>query len=163
MTPRLNQIAVSGAILAASLLAAPLAHATQGHGAPEGLYAHQLAHLFFVFSMGTLIYWLRKHQLHQKSGWRYIQYAALFFIFWNLDALTVHAIEEQLTGITITRVDHWHMTISGPNATGWLKTLYFLAKLDHLLCVPALIFLYMGLRKLIARVPSEQKAETKPT
>jgi hypothetical protein len=159
MIPRLNQIAVSAAIFAGSLLAAPLAHATQGHGAPEGLYAHQLAHIFFVLSMGTLIYWLRKHQLTQKSGWRSIQYAALFFILWNLDAFIVHAIEEQLAGITITRVDRWQITISGPNASEWLKTLYYLAKLDHLLCVPALIFLYRGLKQLIDQPPSEQMPE----
>jgi len=66
------------------LLSAEPALGTQAHSAPEGLYAHQLAHIFFTVSMGVLIYWLRERQLVQSLGWRYIQYAPLFFILWNL-------------------------------------------------------------------------------
>jgi len=28
--------------------------ATQTHGTPEGIYVHQMAHLFFILSMGFL-------------------------------------------------------------------------------------------------------------
>ena len=31
--------------------------ATQTHGAPEGVYVHQIAHIFFMLSMGFLIHW----------------------------------------------------------------------------------------------------------
>jgi hypothetical protein len=46
--------------------------ATQAHSAPEGLYAHQLDHIFFIISMGVLIYWLRARQLVKVVGWRHI-------------------------------------------------------------------------------------------
>jgi hypothetical protein len=34
----------------------------------------------------------------------------------------------------------------------WLSTVYYLAKLDHLLCVPAMIFLMLGLRHMLKEV-----------
>jgi len=35
------------------VLAPNTALATQGHGGIEGVYAHQIAHLFFIISMGA--------------------------------------------------------------------------------------------------------------
>ena len=136
---------LSGILL---LLAEP-ALATQAHSAPEGLYAHQLAHIFFIISMGVLIYWLRARRLVRMVGWRYIQYAALFFILWNLDAFSVHLLEEQIAVIEVQRLDAWQIRISASNDSGLLTRLYYAAKLDHLLCVPALLFLYFGLRRLL--------------
>ena len=75
--------------------------ATQGHGGIEGVYAHQFAHLFFLFSMGSLIYWLRARKLIREPGWRLIQYSALFFILWNLDTLTVHALDDQFSVVQV--------------------------------------------------------------
>ena len=125
------------------------AFATQAHSAPEGLYAHQLAHIFFIISMGVLIYWLRARQLVQFDGWRYIQYAALFFILWNVDAFIVHLLEEQLAVIEIQQIKPWQINITAPNHSKALVWLYYFAKFDHLLCVPALLFLYFGLRRLL--------------
>jgi len=127
------------------------AFATQAHSAPEGLYAHQLAHIFFIISMGVLIYWLRARQLVRSAGWRYIQYAALFFILWNLDAFTVHLLEEQLAVIDIQRINLWQIKITANNHSNALLWLYYFAKFDHLLCVPALLFLYFGLRRLMKK------------
>jgi hypothetical protein len=141
---RLSSLAV-----AAGWLAPEAALAVQEHGAPEGLYAHQIAHLFFLGSMGLLIYWLRQRKLVRAAGWRYIQYAALFFIFWNLNAYTAHLLDEDLAIVDVQRVSAWTVRIDVgdlPQAVGWL---YYAAKLDHLLCVPALLFLYFGLRRLL--------------
>jgi len=33
-------------------------------------------------------------------------------------------------------------------AESWIDYFYFLLKMDHLLCVPALIFLYIGLKRI---------------
>lgn len=126
-----------------------LARAVQEHGAPEGIYSHQGAHLFFVASMALLIYWLRQRRLVRETGWRYIQYAALFFILWNVDAFTAHFLDEQ------SEILDTVMTASGkirievgdyPAALAWF---YYMAKLDHLLSVPAMLFLYGGLRRLL--------------
>ena len=123
--------------------------ATQAHSAPEGLYAHQLAHIFFIVSMGVLMYWLRERKLVQAVGWRYIQYSALFFILWNADAFFVHLVEEQLGLVSIQRIGLWDIDITTTMKSQTLLWLYYAAKLDHLLCVPALLFLYFGLRRLL--------------
>ena len=135
-------------VLAIALVSEP-ALATQAHSAPEGLYAHQLAHIFFIVSMGVLIYWLRERKLVQAVGWRYIQYAALFFILWNLDAFSVHLLEEQIAVIDVRRIDSWKLGITAANHSEVLIWLYYAAKLDHLFCVPAVLFLYFGLRRLL--------------
>lgn len=122
------------------------AFATQGHSDPEGLYVHQFSHLFFVFSMGILIYWLRFRRLIHKKGWRYIQYSAFFFILWTIDAFTVHLLDEQYKWIQVRRIDLWNIKIE--SISPFLGSLYYIVKLDHILCVPAMIFLYMGLKHL---------------
>jgi len=137
-------------LLAAAVLAAipGQALATQAHGAPEGIIAHQLAHIFFIVSMGILIFWLRERGLVRQAGWRYIQYAALFLALWNADTFTVHLLDEQLALVTVDRLDVWRIRISTAGGAPWLGWFYYLAKLDHLLCVPALLFLYFGLKRL---------------
>ncbi|MFZ0242176.1 MAG: hypothetical protein WAL90_11060 [Desulfobacterales bacterium] len=135
--------------LALTALTPLTAFATQGHTQPEGLYAHQMSHVFFLFSMGLLMYWLRKRGLVKTSGWRYIQFASLFFILWNADAFLVHFIEEQSQALEIVRLNPWHLRIRAGEGFGWLAIVYYVAKLDHLLSVPALFFLYIGLRRLL--------------
>lgn len=125
--------------------------ATQTHGGLEGLYVHQFAHLFFLFSMGLLIYWLRKRELVAYVSWRRIQYAALFFIAWNCNTIFSHWLLEQSGLIIVTSVGTMNIQIATPQGTPWLASVYYLTKLDHLLCVPAMIFLFLGLRRLINR------------
>jgi hypothetical protein len=144
------------------LLLSEPAFATQAHSAPEGLYAHQLAHIFFIFSMGVLIYWLRERQLVQSSGWRYIQYAAFFFILWNADAFLVHLLEEQFAIINIERVSYWDINITAATHSKSLLYLYYAAKLDHLLCVPALLLLYFGLRRLLKETETTSSRTVAP-
>ncbi len=122
--------------------------ATQTHGEPEGLYVHQLAHLFFIFSMGLLIYWLRQRRLVRQKAWRYIQYGAMLFIVWNINTFGVHFLDEQVHLIQINQLDTWHLRIDTAQGQKYLGMIYYLAKLDHLLCVPALLCLYLGLRRL---------------
>ena len=138
-----------------------LASATQGHGGIEGVYAHQLAHMFFILSLGVLIYWLRTRKLVQATGWRYIQYSALFFILWNIDAITVHALDDQFGIIQAETIGIWQLRIADSFNHDILKLFYYVAKLDHLLCVPALLFLYFGLRRLIAENRPEMSGESR--
>jgi len=135
------------------------AHATQAHGAPEGLFVHQLSHLFFIFAMGILIYWLRSRALVRETGWRNIQYAALFFILWSLDAFFVHLLDEQFFLVHVTRTGPWQMQLETSEGMAWLGVVYYLLKLDHLLCVPGLIFLYKGLCRLSPPEPAAEDTE----
>ncbi len=135
--------------VAAGWLLPGFALAVQEHGAPEGIYSHQGAHLFFTASMGLLVYWLRLRRLVREAGWRYIQYAALFFLLWNIDAFTAHFLDEQSGIVDTALAAPGKIKVEvgeNPVALAWL---YYMAKLDHLLCVPAMLFLYAGLRRLL--------------
>jgi hypothetical protein len=125
------------------------AWATQTHGGLEGLWVHQTAHLFFALSMGLLIFWLRKWRLTVSQGWRYIQFAALFFIAWNLDTMASHWLQEQSGLIEVRNLAPLKMQIITAEPWHWLSEVYYLTKLDHLLCVPALVFLFLGFRRLL--------------
>jgi len=124
--------------------------ATQGHGGIEGVYAHQLAHVFFIISMAGLIYWLKQRGLVRENGWQLIRLSAFFFVLWNLDAFFVHALDDQFKIIHVQRVGSWFVRITDVDHRRMIEGLYYLAKLDHLLCVPAIIFLYLGLKQLLA-------------
>lgn len=152
---------LSALAVAAGWLLPAAALAVQEHGAPEGLYTHQGAHLFFVASMGLLIYWLRQRLLVREAGWRYIQYAALFFILWNIDAFTAHLLDEQLDVVDIQPVGEWMVRIDAGDFPPAMAMLYYAAKLDHLLCVPAMLFLYFGLRRLL-KDAGERHREASP-
>lgn len=136
------------AVLAAWFLPGD-AWAVQEHGAPEGLYVHQGAHLFFTASMGLLVFWLRQRRLVSQAGWRYIQYAAFFFILWNIDAFLAHLLDEQLNAVDVVMAAPGKVLIEVGEYPAALAWFYYAAKLDHLLCVPALMFLYAGLRRLL--------------
>jgi hypothetical protein len=125
------------------------AWATQTHGGLEGLWVHQTAHLFFALSMGLLIFWLRERRLTVSRGWRHIQFAALFFIAWNLDTMASHWLQEQSGLIQVRNVAPLQMQIVAAEGRRWISKVYYLTKLDHLLCVPALVFLFLGFRRLL--------------
>ena len=134
--------------------------ALQTHGGMEGLYVHQVAHVFFAFSMGLLIFWLRKRRLTASLSWRYIQYAALFLIAWNADTITSHWLLEQSGLIDVQFVAPIHIRITTAEGWQWVTEFYYLTKLDHLLCVPALFFLFLGLRRLLhTSQPEEDQGE----
>jgi hypothetical protein len=151
---------VALAVLTGWLLPEPVL-AVQEHGAPEGLYTHQGAHLFFVASLGLLIYWLRQRQLVREDGWRWIQHAALFFILWNIDAFTAHLLDEQLDVVDIQPAGGWMVRIDAGDFPPAIAMLYYAAKLDHLLCIPAMLFLYFGLRRLLKNA-GERRSEAGP-
>lgn len=149
MMQRFRAILFRSAILLNAWMLAPgNVFATQRHGGMEGLYAHQLAHLFFTGAMALLIFWLRAKRLEANTGWRFIQLAALFFILWNMDAFLVHYLEARPDLIRIFSPNPWRIALETPPGNEWLAFIYYAAKLDHLLSVPAMIFLFLGLRRL---------------
>jgi len=138
-----------GGVAASLLLTADTVLATQTHGQPEGLYVHQMAHIFFIISMGSLDFWLRQRNLIREKGWKYIQLSAVFFILWNINAATVHFMDEHLSILGITKIDLWHIQIETIASQKSLALLYYVLKLDHLLCVPAMFFMYYGLKIIL--------------
>lgn len=146
---RLSRSAVPVGYFCFAWLSSAPAFATQGHAGIEGVWVHQFAHVFFLFSMGLLIFWLRQSGLVKVPGWRYIQYAALFFILWNVDAFLVHLLDEQILAVTVDPIGPWHVRMNATGGRDWVALLYYFAKLDHLLCVPAMVCLMLGLRHML--------------
>jgi len=113
--------------------------------------------------MGLLIYWLRKRRLTVSVGWRYIQYAAFFFIAWNVDTMASHWLLEQSGLIDVQNIAPLKMRITTANGWQWLSEIYYLTKLDHLICVPALVFLFLGIRRLFhTALPTVSRGEPAP-
>jgi len=137
------------------------AGATQVHAEPEGLWAHQIAHLFFIISMGILIYWLREWKLVEEKGWRLVQYSALFFILWNIDAIIVHHLDQLGDTFRTINAGTWYAGISMNKDSSGLAFLYYIVKLDHLLSVPAVFFLYIGLRQLLKQAQDMKTSDGK--
>jgi hypothetical protein len=134
------------------------AAATQVHVPSEGLYVHQIAHLFFALSMALLLYWLRQRKLVRDRGWRLIQLASLFFIIWNVDAFLVHILDDRSDLFRTIDAGTWHASIQFDREIEWLAFLYYLGKMDHLLCAPGMILLYFGLRSLLHQAQGKQEA-----
>ncbi|MGD8531659.1 MAG: hypothetical protein PVG97_11810 [Syntrophobacterales bacterium] len=113
-----------------------------------------LAHLFFIATLGIFTYWLQTTGLVRERGWRLIQISCLMFILWNLDTFTVHWIEHTMTKeMFITTGLDWSRRLA---LTGGLRSwVYYFGKFDHLLCVPAMLFLVFGLRDLYRKTGTE--------
>jgi hypothetical protein len=142
-----ERIVYAGVISILILFMSPdKAIAFQSHPEPEGLYVHQLAHVFFIIGMAIFAYWLQQNQLTRTKGWRLIQIACVLLILWNIVAIVGHFVEELVPRRNLTGEPDWTQRImlgSGP-----LIPLYYVLKLDHLVSVPAIILLYLGMRKL---------------
>jgi len=154
MKPVMSRLSIFTGAFAGLLLFADTVWATQTHGQPEGLFVHQMAHIFFIISMGSLEFWLRQRNLIKERGWKYIQLAAVLFILWNIDAFLVHLLDEHLDVLGVTKVDLWHIQIESHPEQNSIALLYYLLKLDHLLCVPAMFFLYFGLQTILKNTSS---------
>lgn len=132
-----------------SLSTASPAWAVQAHGAPEGLYIHQIAHIFFACAMGIFMYWLRAVKLLDQPGWRMIRYCALLLLIWNVVAFSAHFLDENLQIAGMERVDVLTMNLRANTSGPFIPALYYFLKMDHLWCVPGMAFLYAGLSKLL--------------
>ncbi len=143
-----RRVVVGGAVGGVSFPTPLLA--LQLHNDPEGLYVHQLAHLFFALSMVILIYRFRKMGLLREPGWRRIAWAAAFFTIWNLDAYVGHWIESREDCEILQEGSQWGGTVVLRCASPVMNLLYYVVKLDHLWCVPAALFLYFGLASILA-------------
>ncbi len=143
------------------LSASPL-HALQEHGPTDSLVLHQGAHLLFLAAMGLLVLRLRQRGLVRHPGWRKIQLAALFFVLWNAAAFFAHLLDEQWGIVATVRLAPAWVRIEAGAFGEILAPLYYLARLDHLLCVPAMAFLYAGLRDLRRRPEAAFPGEEEP-
>jgi hypothetical protein len=120
--------------------------ALQPHGSPEGLYVHQMAHVLFAGAMLFLIFMVKRRGLQKVKGFRLLTWACGLLLLWNLDAFLGHLAEVFLRP----------QVFQGPGGdfsqrlcmSGLESWVYYFAKMDHLILVPAFYLLYRGLHAL---------------
>jgi hypothetical protein len=131
-------------VLAVCLLLPERSMALQAHGEPEGMYVHQMAHILYMAALGYL-YWDTQRSAFSNRGWTYLRIFCVLTIFWNLLALIGHEATQYIHPKDITVVDGYLFSKVNKPLT-LIKAAYYTAKLDHLLTVPAMFFLYIALR-----------------
>jgi hypothetical protein len=125
-------------------LAPECALAIQTHGHPEGLYAHQLGHVAFFGAMLSICWQIWQRGLINRRGFHRLFWASLLFAAWNVLTFWGHIAEEHLDPAAIdARAGHLfrQLHINDLNAL-----IFYLAKLDHLILIPALIVFFLALR-----------------
>ena len=144
---------LTAVIVLSALFSPEVAWAFQSHPAPEGLYVHQLAHVVFCVAMGILAYWLQVNSFVQQRGWRLIQISCILFVLWNIDTFLGHWVEERVAADAVTGKPDWTQRIILDSA---MTRLYYALKLDHLISVPAMICLFLGIRSLYKAALKEE-------
>ncbi len=130
--------------IAVVVLSPSLSWALQTHDAPEGLFVHQMAHVLFMAALAYLAWDIHRNAFTGR-GWFYLQLFCLFMFIWNGLAFAGHAIAHHLIRADFfTETSYFFTRMSGPFTPA--KLFYYVAKLDHLVSVPALLFLFLALR-----------------
>ncbi|MFH1117676.1 MAG: hypothetical protein V1792_27470 [Pseudomonadota bacterium] len=144
--------------MTALLLAADHAWALQVHPEPEGLIAHQLAHMFFATTMAVLAYWLQANGFVRERGWRLIQVSCLLFFLWNIDAVAGHWTAVRLPNDLFVG-DPGSLSRRIMPGESFLVLPYLMLHFDHFFCVPAILCLLLGIRSLYLNVVNGDGAE----
>lgn len=121
--------------------------AVQQHGGIEGMVAHELGHLLFLFGMVFLLYRMNHpatRLLTRGSGWVEFRLFIWLIILWNVMTFYGHWHEEVISAdkFILTGGIKSAFLISRP-----LDVLFYLSRLDHLVLLPAFFCLLLALRK----------------
>lgn len=131
---------------ASAFLVAPTpAFALQAH-AYEGLYLHQIAHLFFLAAMIFFALGIQRGRLVFRRPWRLMAAGAWLLALWNIWAFGGHFIETLVPEESLLRVPG--QVVPRLAFASWREVAYFIVKMDHLLAVPAIFCFYFGMRGL---------------
>ncbi len=151
---RILSINMPVAIVIACLLALlpGNAWAIQSHGPPEGLYVHQMAHVHCFLALGYLLWDIRRSSF-AGQGWRYLQLFCILMLFWNVVSFVGHSLAIHIDPDMISATSYFFGRIHGPVTVH--KLIFYMTKFDHFIAVPALFFLYIGMRTLYNSIENE--------
>lgn len=120
--------------------------AIQAHGSPEGLYAHQIGHLLFGLAMVGFAVRILISKLTEEKSWQWMAIGALMLACWNGWAFVAHFLEEAIP------LANFQLNGKGVKVGLWMNSpiewFYYLFKMDHLVSIPALLFIYLALRRM---------------
>jgi hypothetical protein len=119
------------------------AFAVQQHGGAEGLVSHQIGHILFISGMIFLLY--RIYSIGIKGpGWFEFKSFLWLIILWNIQTFTGHWMMEIVDHDKFIRQG---LHVTDFTVTGIFDVYFYFTRLDHLLLVPAFVFLFLALRK----------------
>lgn len=145
--------------LVATLCLPGEALALQVHGEPEGLYVHQMAHLHYFLALGYF-FWDIRRTAFTGRGWRYLQLYCVLMAAWNVLAFVGHIVGVYLHPEELVQTNGYLSTyLLGP--LDLHKLTFYATKLDHLLCMPALFFLFIGMRLFYHSVANTRSKGTR--
>ncbi len=156
-TPKLSRLhIVLGAAASLLLLLAPEpAHAIQAHGPPEGIYVHQIGHVLFGMAMLGFALRIRVSRLMVRKSWQLMALGALLLFFWNGWAFVAHILAAKVPASDfITNKEGIRMWLLIHNP---VDLLYYIFKMDHILCVPAIFCIYRSLKRMNESTPLSLK------
>lgn len=136
------------------LLQAGEAWALQPHGGGEGLYVHQMAHVFFMATLTYLYLHTRRTQDPVSRGWRNLRLFCVLLFFWNLMAVIGHETALHLSPDDFMHGGTWSERLAPP--LGALRFVYYVSKMDHFLTVPALLALFFSMRSFYLEAREER-------
>ena len=119
------------------------AMAVQQHGGAEGLVAHQIAHVLFFAGIAYLLAKIFSGNF-EDPGWLEFKIFLWLILGWNFLTFTGHWMRETVDPSKFSTIDGRIVSYS-VNSIG--DAYFYLTRLDHLLLVPAFIFLFIALRK----------------
>ena len=131
--------------LAALLFLPDIAPALQVHDVPgEGLRVHQMGHIYYFVALLFFFAYIRRSDFNERS-WRYFQTFCILLTAWNLLSFVGH-----IAALYVAPADLVEFAINLDDRLlppyTFAKCLYYLARMESLLSVPALFCLYMALR-----------------
>ncbi len=121
------------------------AFALQTH-AYEGLYLHQLAHLFFLAAMIFFALGIQRSWLSTRRPWQLMAAGGWLLALWNIWAFGGHFVEVLVPEASL--LSEPGQVVPRLAFVSWREILYYIVKMDHLLAVPAIFCFYFGMRGL---------------
>ncbi len=113
----------------------------------QGIYIHQMGHLFFILSCFFISWVIFKKNLQKEKGWRYILFAEIFFALWNIDAFIGHISEYWIESSQIIGSREGWDYFKREIILEGREYLYYVTKHDHIWLVPGMLMFYLGLRE----------------
>ncbi|MBU1566611.1 MAG: hypothetical protein KJ630_13410 [Proteobacteria bacterium] len=135
------------------------AMALQTHDGLEGVVVHQLAHVQYLGALGYLLWDLRRSTF-AGIGWLYLQRFCWLMMLWNSLAFIGHFAQVALPDEALVRENGYLSTLLHLPIT-FGKLIYYITALDHLLCTPALFFLYLAMRRFYYSLDVEIRGDAK--
>lgn len=129
-------------ILSNAVCTAP-AWAVQQHGGAEGLVSHQIGHLLFIFGMSYMLF-LVYHIGLSTAGWLHFKRFLWLILLWNVLTFSGHWLMEIVDQAKFVKVDD--RTV-GYSISSFTDAVFYLSRLDHLVLVPAFVFLLLALKR----------------